>query len=150
MRNQTGVTLRLSTLIHSFRDSTTTLDSDVDRGAQDGQKSYEEGLSVEDVTPQAKSTNSEETPSGQNLLLEGLKIMAMDVSIQFTMTLGVYLSLVTDGAEGYQIASMQSAIPTYGIAYAIGIGLMLKIIGSQLIASKKYRAFATFARITGK
>jgi hypothetical protein len=55
------------------------------------------------------------TESTQALLLEGFKIMFMDVAVQCCISLGIYLALAKDAAEAYQLTALQSALPTYGM-----------------------------------
>lgn len=86
--------------------------------------------------------------STRKLLLDGLKIMVMDVAIQFCLSLGIYLALVNNAADGYKLTALQSALPAYGIAYALGMGIMFKVVGPLLIAKKAFKAFAGFAFVT--
>jgi hypothetical protein len=104
------------------------------------------GSAEDQVTP--TSSPPPEPESTKDLLKDGLKIMAMDVAIQFCISLSVYLALLKDAAIGYQLTALQSALPTYGIAYALGMGIVLKVVGPRYISSKQYVIFATFARIT--
>jgi hypothetical protein len=55
------------------------------------------------------------TESTHALLLEGFKIMFMDVAVQCCISLGIYLALAKGGAEAYQLTALQSALPTYGM-----------------------------------
>ena len=88
------------------------------------------GSTEDQVAP--TSSPPPEPESTKDLLKDGLKIMAMDVAIQFCISLSVYLALLKDAATGYQLTALQSALPTYGIAYALGMGIVLKIVGSEI------------------
>jgi hypothetical protein len=62
------------------------------------------------------------TETTESLLLEGFKIMFMDVAVQCCISLGIYLALAKDAAEAYQLTALQSALPTYGMG-TFGLGL---------------------------
>jgi hypothetical protein len=87
-------------------------------------------------------------PNNKELLLDGIKIMSMDVAVQFCTSLGVYLALLSNASEAYQLTALQSALPNYGIAYALGLGVMFKITAPHIIADQNYQKFANLARIT--
>jgi hypothetical protein len=57
--------------------------------------------------PPAESTKA--------LLMEGLKIMFMDVAVQCCISLSIYLALARSASDAYQLTALQSALPTYGI-----------------------------------
>jgi len=95
---------------------------------------------LELASPQKETTKT--------LLAEGIKIMVMDVAIQACISLSIYLALSKDAAVGYQLTALQAALPTYGIAYALGMGMAFKILGPQLIARERFKDFATVGRLT--
>jgi len=64
----------------------------------------------------------------KTLLIDGLKIMFMDVTIQCCISLSIYLAVTRDGAVGYQLAALQSALPAYGFAYALGNVLLFFVV----------------------
>jgi hypothetical protein len=55
------------------------------------------------------------TESTKALLMEGLKIMFMDVAVQCCISLSIYLALAKSASDAYQLTALQSALPTYGI-----------------------------------
>jgi hypothetical protein len=71
----------------------------------------------------------------------------MDVVIKVCISLGIYLALLHDAADGYTLTALQSVLPAYGTAYALGMGIMFKVAGPRLLAKKEYKRFAAFARI---
>eukprot|EP00424_Heterocapsa_rotundata_P002887 CAMPEP_0168703470 /NCGR_PEP_ID=MMETSP0503-20121227/39075_1 /TAXON_ID=89963 /ORGANISM="Heterocapsa rotundata, Strain SCCAP K-0483" /LENGTH=83 /DNA_ID=CAMNT_0008749645 /DNA_START=15 /DNA_END=262 /DNA_ORIENTATION=+ len=73
--------------------------------------------------------------------------MVLDLSVQLSLTTGVYLSgtLLGTGAM-YQISSLQTAFPQYGIGYVFGMSIMFKIRGAQLIAAREHEAFYRFLK----
>jgi len=113
----------------------------------------DQGTAQENTVEDGKDSDAEaevqpkETIKTRQLLGEGLKIMFMDVAIQACISLAIYLALAADSAEGYELAALQSALPAYGMAYAIGMGITIKIAGPQLIAAGKYDLFARLARL---
>jgi hypothetical protein len=99
-----------------------------------------------------KKDNEEESASStptstMDLLLDGLKVMFMDVAIQACVSFTLYVALLEDSAVAYQISALQSALPAYGYGYALGISMMFKLIGSTLLAQNKYLKFVKFATI---
>ena len=52
-----------------------------------------------------------------DFLLTSLKAMSVDLSQQISLTIGVYVAANRGVATSYQIAAMQSAKPSYGIAW---------------------------------
>lgn len=161
IRERTGVTLSLRKLVGSMGDpclksmaepqaaaeadvaNASTNNDSLQEHAEVGQN-YDTMAKVDSTDLQV--ANNEGT--SKNLLMEGFKIMFMDVTIQATLSLSIYLALLKDGAVGYQLTALQSALPTYGIAYALGMGIVMKIIGPQLIANGKYQLFVNYAVIT--
>jgi hypothetical protein len=96
----------------------------------------------------ASSTPTSTTPtSTMDLLLDGLKVMFMDVAIQACVSFTLYVALLEDSAVAYQISALQSALPAYGYGYALGISMMFKLIGSTSLAQNKYLKFVKFATI---
>jgi hypothetical protein len=73
------------------------------------QGSYGTVLAVDATSsvPPAESTKA--------LLMEGLKIMFMDVAVQCCISLSIYLALARSASDAYQLTALQSALPTYGI-----------------------------------
>lgn len=84
---------------------------------------------------------------GWELIIEGLKAMSVDVTLQLSITIGIYVAAYHGVSCAYQLSALQSALPAFGVAWVIGFGVILKIIGSQLIASRKYKMFQHFTFI---
>jgi len=81
---------------------------------------------------------------GWELIIEGLKAMSVDVTLQLSITIGIYVAAYHGVSCAYQLSALQSALPAFGVAWVIGFGMILKIIGSQLIANRKYKMFQHF------
>ena len=161
LRQHTGVSLKMTTLkniLFGMRTSENDVSADhATTGSDEIQAAEGEHLMSPDGPSYRLSDESleevespvlSEPESNTKLLLDGLKIMIMNVVIQSCCSLGVYLSLLSNASEAYELTALQSALPTYGIAYALGLGIMFKIVGPHLIADHKYKSFAIFARIT--
>ena len=104
----------------------------------------------ENATAKAESTttsNNEDTNDTRKLFFEGLKIMFMDVAIQGCTTFTLYVALRQDSAVVYQISALQSAPPSYGYGYAMGISMIFKLTGSQMLAMGQNQLFLVFAKI---
>lgn len=137
VRERTGVQLEWKLLISSLSDWKSDVNAKPGEGDVEAEKE-----------PVNSGPQGQEHESTTQLLKDGLQIMFMDVAIQFCLSLGIYLALVNDAADGYKLTALQSALPTYGIAYALGLGIMFKVVGPQLIAAGKYKTFVTLARLT--
>ena len=168
LRHHTGVNLQFSKLyksaLHAFSPSSiTTSEQEMHKmsATHENYGATQEPITEADDTNAAQdeegdhtklaaavSQSHEEESTTKELLIEGLKIMAMDVSIQLCVSLSVYLALVQDAAIGYQLTALQSALPTYGIAYARGMGIMFKVVGPMFVAKGAFQLFANLARIT--
>ncbi|VEU34278.1 unnamed protein product [Pseudo-nitzschia multistriata] len=83
-----------------------------------------------------------------SLLIEGLKIMFMDIVIQACMTCSIYLALTTDGAIAYQITALQSELPAYGIAYAMGMAINTQILGPIFLSNGMHGLFVKYIKIS--
>ncbi|VEU42942.1 unnamed protein product [Pseudo-nitzschia multistriata] len=96
-------------------------------------------------------TTNNEAPNGTNntmkLFVEGFKVMFMDVAIQGCTSFTYYVALRQDSEVAYQITALQSALPQYGYGYAVGISIIFKLTGSQLLAKGKNKLFVVFAKI---
>jgi hypothetical protein len=157
IRERTGVSLSLSKLISGLWNPCASMDDPEGEGTElASAKNRTQNLGSVDIPARPSETTTNDNTevdvstlnhAQKSLLSEGLQIMFMDVAIQATLSLSIYLALLTDGAVGYQLTSLQSALPTYGIAYALGLGVVMKIIGPQLIANGRYEAFVKYAVI---
>merc|ERR1719317_365540 len=70
--------------------------------------------------------------------------MSVDVTLQLSVTVGIYVAAYHGVDCAYQLSALQSALPAFGVAWVIGFGLILKIIGAQLIATRKFELFRRF------
>ena len=59
--------------------------------------------------------------SAASLAKEGLCIMACDLAVQLSKSLAIYLALATDAATAtaYQLAALDSYLPSYGVAWTL-------------------------------
>ena len=150
LRDNTGVNLRFGKLVNSMR-ALLNYDRNHGTGTPSQKAGAEEHNSDENrhVDFAVQEISSEPKPdSTKTLLIEGLKIMVMDVVIQCCISISIYLALSNSASVAYQLTALQSALPTYGIAYAFGMGIMFKVVGPQLIAAKHFQMFAALARVT--
>jgi len=80
------------------------------------------------------NTDSNENTEGRRkefllLIKQGLKVMFVDITIQFATTISVYLALNKDSAIAYQIMAMQSRLPSYGMSATRAMALLIVIMG---------------------
>lgn len=156
LRENTGVNLRVGTLFTSFKSLFGGMETPADDSKKDGgsDMASPHKAAAEEHTPDESHTKENAAPAGpspestKTLLVEGLKIMVMDVVIQCCTSISIYLALSKDASVAYQLTALQSALPTYGIAYAFGMGIMFKVVGPQLIAGEHFQMFAALARVT--
>lgn len=72
---------------------------------------------------------------------EGLELMVVDLAVQMSLTVTTYLAAKHDMETAYKIAAAQAAYWGFGPSYMVGIMLFLKVSGSRLVASGKFRQF---------
>ncbi|OEU12094.1 hypothetical protein FRACYDRAFT_244354 [Fragilariopsis cylindrus CCMP1102] len=153
--NRTGVHLSFTKLLSIFLQFKPSKTASSASSASSASTSVNETTKlIKDVNETTKKKNNEESSSSTpmststiDLLLDGLKVMFMDVAIQGCVSFTLYVALLEDSAVAYQISALQSALPAYGYGYALGISMMFKLIGSTLLAQNKYIKFVQFATI---
>jgi hypothetical protein len=161
LREKTGVGLSVTKLCNSFAalqgpqkndgkpDATNDMHESEYKNATTEENALDPPLSEdEEKVNGGEETDASGEESTATLLLEGLKIMVMDVTIQMCTSLSIYLALANDAAEAYKLTALQSALPSYGTAYATGMAIMFKIAGPQLLAHKATKQFGVLARLT--
>ena len=155
IRGSTGVTLSLRKLIASFGTlfragfsedvdesiddldaplihSDTAEDDSPPIGAGGGDGGLDSTASASDHGPGDSHApidieGDEERSTTRTLVREGLSLMFLDVSVQLAKSLAVYLALLTDRATAYQLAALDSNLPSYGLAYSYGISFTIKV-----------------------
>jgi len=83
---------------------------------------------------------------GKEAATQGGSAMILDLCVQVNYTAGVYMSGVIGADTMYQISAMQSAMPMFGTAWAIGLSYGTKIGGGSMVALGKFQEFAVFLR----
>ncbi|KAK1734205.1 hypothetical protein QTG54_015208 [Skeletonema marinoi] len=75
--------------------------------------------------------------SAASLAKEGLCIMACDLAVQLSKFLAIYLALATDAATAtaYQLAALDSYLPSYGVAWTLEYGYFFKLVRVYLICA---------------
>jgi len=102
------------------------------------------------LAPFQKKSNAngeEETEQSEDtggVLQQGLKIMCIDITIQSCLTCSTYLALNADSAVAYQLTALQSELPQYGLGYAVGMSMCIKMMGPMFLSQGKPKAFSTF------
>lgn len=107
------------------------------------------------AAPWAASTGSdsdkarkskEDATIRRELLVDGLCILAMDMSLQLSGTITYFVALTHSAATAYQLNALGAALPQFGLAWVLSIRYFTKIWGSQLLATAQYAQFASFAK----
>ena len=76
--------------------------------------------------------------------------MIVDLSVQMSITLTIYIAASQHLATGYKLAALQAASPYFGNMYVIGVDMMIKLIGSRLMGrgeTRKYLVHFVFGLI---
>ncbi|KAL7528201.1 hypothetical protein ACHAWF_002479 [Thalassiosira exigua] len=76
-----------------------------------------------------------------DLLKDGFKIMILDLAVQLSKSLANYLALSTDAATAYQLTALDSYLPSYGIAWTMGMAITFKVFGSFFLSIKEFGYF---------
>ena len=63
----------------------------------------------------------------------GVQLMIVDLAVQLSITITIYLASTQSLATGYKLAAAQAAYWSFGPSYLVGINMMLKLIGSRLM-----------------
>jgi len=87
------------------------------------------------------STTGELCSIVRDVASEGLQLMVVDLAVQASLTVTVYVAAKHDFATAYKLAAAQAAYWTFGPAYLVGLMLFVKISGSQLLASGKHKEY---------
>ena len=80
----------------------------------------------------------------KDLLQGGLQLMLVDLAVQLSITITIYIAASQHLSLGYKLAASQAAYWKFGPSYLIGINLLLKIIGSRLIGSGQSRKYLAY------
>ena len=75
---------------------------------------------------------------------EGLELMVVDLAVQLSKTITIYVAASQGFEEVYKIASVDAAYWNFGPAYIVAMFTILKMMGAQLIANGKHAAFIRF------
>merc|ERR1719456_359142 len=66
---------------------------------------------------------------GKEAASQGGRAMTLDLCVQLNYTIGVYMSGTIGADQMYQVSAMQSAMPMFGTAWAVGLSYTLKLRG---------------------
>jgi len=72
---------------------------------------------------------------------EGLALMIVDLSIQLSLTITIYVAASQSFEDAYKLSAVQSAYWTFGPAYMMGFTVFLKLLGAQMIARREFSDF---------
>ena len=68
----------------------------------------------------------------RDVIVGGVQLMIVDLSVQLSITITIYLAASQHLATGYKLAASQAAYWSFGPSYLVGINLMLKLIGRSV------------------
>jgi hypothetical protein len=139
IRDHTGVSLSIYKLCQSFRDLFRL-----------GRSRDDEELCLladpECIEGGIDETSASDT-SAATLAKEGMCIMAVDLAVQLSKSLAIYLALATDAATAYQLTALDSYLPSYGIAWTLGMASAFKVFGTAFLSIKEYGYFFKLVRL---
>jgi len=149
IREHTGVSLSISKLCQSFRALFRLGHS---RDSEEGRSRDSEELhtptnpeNIEGDIDDDETSASD--PSVATLAKEGMCIMAVDLTVQLSKSLAIYLALATDAATAYQLTALDSYLPSYGIAWTLGMASAFKPFGTAFLSIKEYGYFFKLVRL---
>ena len=87
-------------------------------------------------------------PTLREVARQGVELMVVDVAVQLSFTLTIYTAATQSFETAYKLAAAQAAYWVVGPNYLTGLMLMLKIFGSQLIASGRHGKFERIYTLT--
>ena len=149
IRDETGVRLSITKLCSSFCDlfRLKQVTKDAEKERQTATATAVENDGGPENASSAESHQEDSKSSAKDLVKEGLCIMCLDVCVQLAKTLAIYLALKADAATAYQLAALDSELPSYGIAYTTGMAFAFKIVGPIFLTMKEYEFFFKVARV---
>ena len=77
----------------------------------------------------------------RTLVRHGLDLLLVDLAVQLSITVTIYVAADRSFSNAYKIAAVQAAYWTFGPAYIVGTSLMIKTLGSRMIAQGSHRSF---------
>eukprot|EP00984_Skeletonema_dohrnii_P000584 scaffold189_cov124-Skeletonema_dohrnii-CCMP3373.AAC.5 len=153
IRDHTGVKLSISKLCQSFRElfglERAVADEDlhplaghnyhhiIDTDTEEGNMKGKIEKDMHETTDTSAAT----------LAKEGLCIMACDLAVQLSKSLAIYLALATDAATAYQLTALESYLPSYGVAWTLGMAWGFKVFGTVFLSIKEYEYFFKLVRV---
>ena len=99
------------------------------------------------TTPTTDDTTTDKTNATslstvfREVVVGGVQLMVVDLSVQMSITITIYLAASQHLATGYKLAASQAAYWSFGPSYLVGINMMLKLIGSRLMGRGETRKY---------
>jgi hypothetical protein len=82
----------------------------------------------------------------RQVVVEGLMLMSVDLCVQLSLTITIYVAAHAEFEDVYKISALQAAYWTWGPNYLVGTMLIFKMAGAQLIASGQFKVFMGFCK----
>lgn len=74
-------------------------------------------------------------------LRDGALAMALELSTQLSITIGVYVGSSSGVSTQYQLSALQAALPKYSTAMSFAVGFVAKMRGSYLVGARSFEEF---------
>ena len=78
----------------------------------------------------------------RTVAMEGGQLMVVDLAVQLSITITIYVAAHEHFETAYKIAAAQAAYWKWGPQYLVGTMVIMKVIGAKLVASGKTQQFA--------
>ena len=78
-----------------------------------------------------------------NLIISG-QLMVVDLSVQLSITITIYVAAHQSFEEAYKVAAAQAAYWNFGPQYLVGTMMIMKVIGAKMIAGGRTKEFGRF------
>eukprot|EP00808_Paulinella_micropora_P027783 g63657.t1 len=72
---------------------------------------------------------------------EGLDLMCVDLAVQLSLTITIYIAAVHSFEIAYQLSALQAAYWSFGPSYMVGMMLTMKVAAASYIATGEYTKF---------
>ena len=80
----------------------------------------------------------------KTVAMEGGQLMVVDLSVQLSITITIYVAAHQSFEEAYKVAAAQAAYWNFGPQYLVGTMMIMKVIGAKMIAGGRTKEFGRF------
>ncbi len=74
----------------------------------------------------------------KEIVVEGLELMVVDLAVQLSITITVYVAASQGFQDVYKLAAAQAAYPVLGPSYLVGTMLFFKVMGARMVSLGRF------------